>query len=185
MNAPPPDVRLRLTFVGQAAHKERPFRRPSPQIRDRSVRLSASIFLFLLALASSAAAQDTPVRLAQLHDALHLSAEQEEGWRGYVAAIGPDPEADDRRRATEALLPGLTTPRRIALIGAAMALDLADARRRGEAVKAFYERLSPDQQKTFDRQTIPSTASRADSAGANGEGAAGGSSRPAPPPVSP
>ncbi len=29
-------------------------------------------------------------------------------------------------------------------------------RAHGDAVVAFYDRLSPDQQRTFDRQTLPS-----------------------------
>ena len=52
------------------------------------------------------------------------------------------------------MLPQLTTPRRIALIDAAMERDVADFRRQGDAVTAFYGRLAPDQQAIFDRETL-------------------------------
>ncbi len=116
--------------------------------------------LCFLALGAAAAAQTAaPVRLSELHDALHLTAEQEAAWRDYRAAMAPDPQAQDRRRATEELLPQLTTPRRLALIEATMSQDFADFRRQGEAVKAFYSRLTPSQQAAFDRQTLPSPES--------------------------
>jgi hypothetical protein len=118
------------------------------------VRLWLSTASLCLCLATSAAAQPAPPRLGQLHDALRLSAAQEDGWRAYEAAIGPSPQGDARHRAAQALLPKLTTPRRIALLNATMEQDLADLRRQGDAVIAFYQRLSPEQQATFDRQTL-------------------------------
>ena len=54
------------------------------------------------------------------------------------------------------MMASLTTPRRIDLINAEMESDLAMMRREGEAVKAFYNQLSADQQRTFDRQTLQS-----------------------------
>ena len=120
------------------------------------MRLSVIGICFGLALATSAAAQEQSAKLGQLHDALRLTAEQEGPWRDYVSAISPNPQAKARRRATAQLLPQLPTPRRIALIEAAMAQDSADFHRQGEAVKTLYDHLSPDQQRTFDRQTAAS-----------------------------
>jgi hypothetical protein len=37
-----------------------------------------------------------------------------------------------------------------------MAADEADFHRYGAAVTAFYATLSPEQQRTFDRETLPS-----------------------------
>jgi hypothetical protein len=111
--------------------------------------------LLALFVAAPAAAQDTATGLGQLHDDLGLSADQEGAWRDYAAAVTPDPQADARRRATNELLPHIPTPRRIALIEASLAQDLTDLRRQGEAVMAFYSRLSPDQQRTFDVETLP------------------------------
>jgi protein CpxP len=94
--------------------------------------------------------------LSSLHDALHLTAAQEDGWRAYRAAITPDPSADARRRSAAMMMSTLTTPRRIDLINAEMEEDFAAMRHQGQAVKAFYATLTPDQQRTFDRQTMPS-----------------------------
>jgi hypothetical protein len=106
-------------------------------------------------MASGAGAQTPPEALMRLHDALHLTADQEDAWRGYTAVIAPSPQATARRQATEQMLPQLTTPRRIALIDATMERDVADFRRQGDAVTAFYARLTPDQQAIFDRETVP------------------------------
>jgi hypothetical protein len=92
--------------------------------------------------------------LSSLHDALHLTAAQEDGWRGYRAAITPDPSAEARRRSAAMMMSTLTTPRRIDLINAEMNEDFSAMRRQGEAVKSFYATLTPDQQRTFDRQTL-------------------------------
>lgn len=92
--------------------------------------------------------------LMALHDALHLSAEQEPAWRAYLRATTPDPQAEARRQAAASMLPKLPTPRRIDLITAAMQQDLDAFRRAGDAVKAFYNVLTPEQRATFDRQTL-------------------------------
>jgi hypothetical protein len=130
------------------------------------VRTLFSALLLVLALAGPAAAQDASARLGQLHDDLGLKPDQESAWRDYVAAVGPDPQADARRRATGELLPNIPTPRRIALIEASLAQDVADLRRQGVAVMAFYAGLSPDQQRTFDVETLPKARSQATEASA-------------------
>ena len=105
-------------------------------------------------LSLAGAAQAQPVNLSSLHDALHLSAAQEDAWRAYTAAVAPDPFADARRRSAMQMLPSLPTPRRIDLITAAMQQDLSSFQRQGQAVKAFYNVLTPQQQAVFDRQTL-------------------------------
>jgi len=107
----------------------------------------------VLALASAAAAEAPNARLIALHDALHLSADQEAAWNAYAAALGPSPDALARRRATDALIPQVPTPRRIALIDAALSQDLADFRRQGAVVRTFYAGLTAEQQRTFDLET--------------------------------
>ena len=124
------------------------------------MRLTIVGMCLWLGMAAGAAAQDAPARLAELHDALHLSTVQEPAWRDYSAAIAADPQAQARRDATQRLLPALHTPRRLALLEAAMARDLADFRRQAEAVKAFYARLTPGQQQIFDRQTASAAFDR-------------------------
>ncbi len=107
------------------------------------------------ALAGGAWAQGGRVDLMRLHDALHLTADQESGWRDYTASLAPDPQSEQRRQAADQLLPSLATPRRIALLHAMMQEDAADLDRKGAAVVGFYTRLTPDQQRLFDRQTLP------------------------------
>ena len=109
--------------------------------------------LALLGMASAARAQG--VTASELHDALHLSPTQEMAWRGYQAAITPDPALRARRRSAQLLLPNLSTPRRIDLIDAEMEADLSSLHKQGEAVKTFYATLTPDQQRVFDQKTLP------------------------------
>lgn len=116
----------------------------------RSIAFSAVAGLIL---AGGAQAQTT--QLSSLHDALHLNDAQEGGWRAYVAAIRPDADSEARHREAGRLMATLTTPRRVDLINAEMDEDAAAVHRQGEAVKAFYASLAPDQQRTFDRQTAP------------------------------
>jgi hypothetical protein len=118
------------------------------------LNLIASVF-GVLALAASAAAQDQSGELNRLHGDLRLSPAQEGAWRDYVAAITPTSEAMDRQRSMDQMLPQLPTPRRIALIEASMARDAADFHREGLAVIAFYQQLTPQQQRTFDAETLP------------------------------
>jgi hypothetical protein len=107
---------------------------------------------------AACAAQAVSAELIRLHDDLHLTVAQEADWRDYTRAIAPDPQSEARHRATQEMLPLIPTPRRIALIQATMAQDEADFRRQGAAVIAFYGKLTPDQQRTFDRETLPSSS---------------------------
>ncbi len=94
--------------------------------------------------------------LIRLHDDLQLTEGQEPAWRDYTVAIAPNPQTQARHQATSDLLPMVPTPRRIALIEATMAQDDLDFRKQGAAVNAFYGKLTPEQQKVFDRDTLPS-----------------------------
>jgi hypothetical protein len=115
------------------------------------------VCLAFAAAAPALAQQAVSADLIRLHDALHLSANQEGPWRDYTRAIGPNAEAQAqaRHRAADQLMPMAPAPRRIALMEAVMANDLEDFRRQGRAVVAFYDQLTPDQQRTFDRETLP------------------------------
>lgn len=120
----------------------------------RWISLACS-FAALVAAAAPALAQDISPDLAKLHDDLHLSQDQERSWDAYVAAIRPTADMMARRQATQDLLPMVPTPRRIALLQANMEKDAADLRRQGAAVIAFYNQLTPNQQRTFDMDTLP------------------------------
>jgi hypothetical protein len=109
-----------------------------------------------------ACAQQSGAReLATLHDDLRLTAKQEAAWQIYAQAIAPSADVLARHRSAGELMPLIPTPRRIALIEANMAQDAADFRRKGAAVIAFYQQLTPDQQRTFDRESLsqPESAS--------------------------
>jgi hypothetical protein len=112
-------------------------------------------WLALIAAPAMAAEQAVSAELIRLHDQLHLSAGQETAWRDYTRAIAPNPQAQARHRAAEQLMPAVPAPRRIALMEATMAGDLADFRRQGAAVVAFYDQLTAEQRQTFDRETLP------------------------------
>jgi hypothetical protein len=118
--------------------------------------VAAACCLGLLAAATSAAAQQAGAdQLTQLRQDLHLTPAQDAAWSAYTAALQPSAEMVDRHRAAQELMPTLTTPRRIALIQANRARDEADLRRQGLAVMAFYSQLTPEQQRTFDADTLP------------------------------
>jgi hypothetical protein len=116
--------------------------------------------LGVLLSAPAAAAQSTPDRgraddLARLHDALQLNPGQESAWREFTATVQTPPQGEQRRRAAEQLMPNLPTPRRLALMQATLAADQTDLQRTGAAVLRFYDQLSPGQQQTFDKETLP------------------------------
>ena len=114
-----------------------------------------------LALAGAAAAQQSASSAStKLHDDLRLSAGQEGAWQQYLRAIDEGGQMQGRRQAAEQLLPQIPTPRRLALMDATMSDELADFRRQRTAVEAFYNRLTPDQQRIFDQDTAPQTAAR-------------------------
>jgi hypothetical protein len=96
--------------------------------------------------------------LIRLHDDLQLTDAQEAAWHDYTVAIAPNPQTQARHQAASELLPMVPTPRRIALIEATMAQDDLDFRKQGAAVNAFYGKLTAEQQKVFDRDTLPSGA---------------------------
>ncbi len=113
-------------------------------------------------LAQAQAASTAALNVQSLHDSLHLTLPQEDAWRAYRRASAPDPEAQARHRAAMTMMPSLTTPRRVDLIAAEMQANLDAAKRGGEAVKAFYAILTPEQQRTFDHQTLQAGGPPAD-----------------------
>ena len=107
----------------------------------------------LLAPAGAVFAQASDA--GELHAALHLSLDQESAWRTYQMALEPDPVSQSRHQSAQMMMASLPTPRRIDLLDANMQADLEVMHRQGEAAKAFYAALTPDQQKVFDRETLP------------------------------
>lgn len=92
-------------------------------------------------------AQRHAKHLANLKAELKLTAAQEPAWTTFTTALQPGerPARLDRQGMDQ-----LTTPERIDRMRALRAQHAAEADRRGEATKAFYAALTPEQQKTFD-----------------------------------
>ena len=108
-----------------------------------------------LALAPAGAALAQARDAAELHASLHLTLQQEAAWRTYQQALEPDPVSQSRHKSAQLMMPSLPTPRRIDLIEANMQADFELMHRQGEATKAFYEVLDPEQRITFDHETLP------------------------------
>jgi hypothetical protein len=120
-----------------------------------------------LAVAGGAAAQpqaqqqDPSSLLAKLHDDLRLTPAQASAWSQYAKALDDGGQMQAKRQAAEQMLPQIPTPRRLALMDATMSDELADFRRQSAAIETFYASLTPDQQRTFDRDTAPQAAAAA------------------------
>jgi hypothetical protein len=89
-------------------------------------------------------------RLSEFKQQLQLSPGQEGAWNSYVAALQPSGE---HKRFDRAALAALTTPERIDRMRALRADRIAAMDRRGEATKAFYATLTPQQKQLFDQAT--------------------------------
>ncbi len=116
------------------------------------------VALIAAVLAMPAMAQNGPTpeqELVALHDALRLTAAQENPWAAYRAAAPAPGVTEQRRAAADRMFPGLTAPRRIDLVEAEMRQELTELQRQSAALKALYAALSPEQQRIFDERTLP------------------------------
>jgi hypothetical protein len=112
--------------------------------------------------------------LSSLKDALKLSPAQESAWSTFAAAQQL-PSPADHPRMDRAELAKLTTPQRLDLMQQRQAERSAMFTKRADATRTFYAALTPEQQKTFDAESM-----RRFGPGAH-EGEHGGHHRPAPP----
>jgi protein CpxP len=90
-------------------------------------------------------------RAAALKEKLKLTAEQEGAWTTFTAAMKPSADMT-QRMADRGEMAKLTTPDRIDKMKAMHTQLGAEMDKRGEAIKAFYAVLSPEQKKVFDAQ---------------------------------
>lgn len=86
-------------------------------------------------------------RATALKAQLKLTPAQEPAWNTFTASMQP---GERQARLDHKDMDKLTTPERIDRMRAMRAQHAAEADRRGEATKAFYAVLTPEQQKTFD-----------------------------------
>jgi Spy/CpxP family protein refolding chaperone len=94
---------------------------------------------------------------AELKAKLKITAQQEAAWTTYAAAMQPPTHMDQHPMPGQhAEMDKLTTPERIdkmqALQNERMAERSALMKKHGDATKAFYAVLSPEQKKTFDAE---------------------------------
>ncbi|MGJ7557422.1 Spy/CpxP family protein refolding chaperone [Variovorax sp. RB3P1] len=92
-------------------------------------------------------------RLAELKEKLKLNAGQEGAWSTFTAASQP-PAGARPPRMDRTEFAKLTTPQRLERMQARQAERSAMFAKRAEATKTFYAGLTPEQQKTFDAETV-------------------------------
>ena len=92
-------------------------------------------------------------RLAELKEKLKLNAGQEGAWSTFTAASQP-PAGARPPRMDRAEFAKLTTPQRLERMQARQAERSAMFAKRAEVTKTFYAGLTPEQQKTFDAETV-------------------------------
>lgn len=118
----------------------------------RLAPIVAAVAAAALMSAGAAQAQSEP-NFGSLHDALHLTSDQEPAWRDFVASSQPSADDEARERSAQQMLPTLRAPQRVDLTIAVAQSQIEAMRSRGAALKAFYAHLTPAQQLIFDRQT--------------------------------
>jgi hypothetical protein len=92
-------------------------------------------------------------RLAALKEKLKLTSAQEGAWTSFTSATQP-PAGARPQRMDRAEFAKLTTPERLERMQARQAERSARFAKRAEATKTFYATLTPEQQKTFDAETV-------------------------------
>ncbi len=94
--------------------------------------------------------------LAALKGKLKLAPEQEAAWNAFAAASqsGMHRMGGDRV-ALRGELENLDTPQRLDRMLAMSEARRAEMAERAEAVKTFYAKLTPQQQKVFDAEAMP------------------------------
>lgn len=92
--------------------------------------------------------------MANLKTKLQLTSAQESAWTTFAAAMQPQARPMGDPALQRAEMAKLTTPERIDRMRAFQAARNEAMTRRGDATKAFYAVLSPEQQKTFDTETL-------------------------------
>ena len=90
-------------------------------------------------------------RLADLKTELKITPAQEGAWSAYTDSM-QRPGPGDRAKRED--WKSLTTPERIDRHQQRMAERQARMKQQGEATKAFYAQLSPEQQATFDQRAM-------------------------------
>jgi len=118
-------------------------------------KLLLALALLLSVIPPLAAQPGQPPSLEQLHNSLRLRPDQEQAWRAFEMASRPDQREDARRQDAFQRMGSMRAPQRMDLSLQMMRSDLDQMEREASALKALYATLTPDQQETFDRETLP------------------------------
>ena len=92
--------------------------------------------------------------LNRLHYDLRLRPEQDGAWQQFQQSYREDPRQEQEERDAEQRMPRMNGPQRMDMAIHMAERDLDNLRRQGDALKQFYSQLSPQQQRTFDRDTL-------------------------------
>lgn len=94
-------------------------------------------------------------RMADLKAQLKITPAQEAAWTAYTGAMQPPANAQRAgQRMDRAEFANLSTPQRIDLMQQRADERHAQMKQRGDAVKAFYAQLTPEQQKIYDDRAM-------------------------------
>ena len=93
-------------------------------------------------------------RQAALKEKLKITAAQESAWSAFTSSVQPRADMHKRRREMRAEMDKLTTPERIDTMRAQRTQRDAEMDKRGEATKAFYGALNPEQRQVFDAERM-------------------------------
>ena len=117
-----------------------------PMMRDRGARMDS-------AQREQRRAEWHAQRMADLKAQLKLTPAQEGAWTAYTAPTHPPADAAWPRMNRDELSQ-LNTPQRIDRMQQLATERQTRMQQRGEAVKAFYAQLTPEQQKVYDERAM-------------------------------
>ncbi len=112
--------------------------------------------------------------LAALKEKLKLTPAQEGAWNTFASSQQPPARPTGQARMDRGEFAKMTTPQRLDLMQSRQAERTAMFAKRADATRTFYAGLTPDQQKTFDTETMRHF-------GPGDRGEHGGRRHPAPP----
>ena len=91
-------------------------------------------------------------RIAQIKSALNLTSAQEGAWNSFETAMKPPMRKDAQtRQEHQKTFQSMTTPQRLDWMESMKAKREGEMGQRTQAIKAFYQQLSAEQQKAFDQ----------------------------------
>lgn len=91
-------------------------------------------------------------RQADLQNRLKLNADQEKAWKAYIAVV--DADFNSWKPLTRAEIESMTAPQRMQTMLDRMKEHEGKMAGQLAALKTFYNKLTPEQQKTFDDESL-------------------------------